>query len=225
MSPQRLQQVGSGIWFAGGLLIAASLAFKVGSPANSLFKSFLLIGGAALVGSGLCVRFNHLISPKLLRVLDLIWISASAVSLSLAVSQFYYSQYSSSRIYLYSNVKEAQENALKMLSQFEPHCENGHSLPGAACGWASRMSYEIKNNKLASEEVSEFCPKPVAIENPFFSLCIALNYVSSVQSDEISPETSSLKLLENLRYVLQLGIVVAVAARFAKSIFEVFLLD
>lgn len=225
MNLGRIHFIGSSMWFTGGVLVGMSIGYRVNSPIDSLVKSFLLVLGAALFGSGLCVRWCHFVDQKVIRVLDLIWICASALSLCLAVAQVFSSEFKLARSHIYLNLADAKEYARAHLMELERSCRVDPPLyAGPICGWASRMIYEIRSGTLRPEEVMEFCPKPVQFDHSLFSVCRDLSYVVSVQKEELFPEKASERRLDIMRFLLHAVVIIAVAARFPKSIWEVFLI-
>lgn len=188
-----------------------------------LAESTLLVLGAAMVGSGICLRSYLSITDVTLRVLDLVWICASCISLCLSLSQVLSISKEADRSFLTRIVSKEKHAALDLLGVLQRSCQTG-SQSGPICGWGGRIASELDSERLPpSSEVQEVCPRPVTEGHPLFWLCASLNTISYIRDYEIVPHKEADNTSTTIRFLLLIAIVVAIGARVPKSIFDVFL--
>ena len=173
------------------------------------------------------------ISSLHLKVLDLIWVGATAVGVVFAVIQTFSSMADETRDRYHKQWVESRERASGLLSRaFLIECADSSNGPGLQCASLSRLKTSVIAHGLIDDEtVSDACPTfPIDLSAPRpegftyerIEGCISAKYISYVVHLPVVLDKQDSEEWRQKTRLWPLLLIFFVALRLSKSIAEVF---
>jgi hypothetical protein len=173
------------------------------------------------------------ISPLYLKVLDLIWVSATAIGVVFAVIQAFNSTADESRDIYNKNWIESRSKAIELMGRaFSIECGNFKVTPGLKCESLARLNNALLTHGIIDDRlVNEACPQfPIDLSLPppkgytyeRVNGCISAKYIAYVLTRPVVMDKQNAENWRRQTRYWPMLLILFVALRLSKSIAEVF---
>lgn len=181
--------------------------------------------------SGFPGIFYDWLTAKHLKIVDLIWIVASAVAVTLAIVQIAELTNSEQRDIFSKNVATSRVKAKIYMDQaYKEQCLNPSLLSETQCEKLRQLAISLHTSEYVSKKVAdELCEPPIRLDQPpvaFSSAliegCLESMYIANVQEEPIMANAYQVDPWKIWMRTWPLWMVLLVGLRTMKSIAEVF---
>ncbi|MBF5014630.1 hypothetical protein [Burkholderia pseudomultivorans] len=180
---------------------------------------------------GLMGISSRWLTPYHLKVIDLIWVSASAIAVSLAAVHSTQTPAVEYRKIVNKNIEKSRDTAkLSIASAYSDECLSHHTLSTQQCEQLRRLGIALEGDGYLSPEiVGAICPRPINLDSPprnynraLIEGCINAGYAVYATDDPIMIDESNTERWTHYMTLWPYIMIFLVSLRVAKSAGEVF---
>lgn len=193
--------------------------------------SFGMTASTIVAFAGLPGVYYSRLKSNHLKVIDLIWVLASAVAVAFALVQISQLSANDERRNLKQNIEkahvDAQENSIFAFQQL---CLHPSDLSGKQCEALRSLAISLKYNNYSSPTIiNALCPHPINLEKPpkgfsreVVETCINASYVNFASNAQVFKDKENVDEWNMATRMWPHLMIFLVALRVMKSIAEVF---